>query len=240
MRHGERQRPALQTASVPTGREEAEVRHHEEAGGEQERHSDAELDRAARQARDDPGAFWLDASGLEGLYPSLKEWAGRVREVLRREGFFSSMVVGYSRFGTYALAKSKRGQVVLRSFGDERNAARQVPLEHPLQRVAPPRAGKRRPAPALAVEQQQRHMADAVMTGEGPAFRGADVGDDELQLVVAETADRIPRLADLERSYRNLWKFYVFAGTGNVHVLREVQRATAEVLPEAKNVYRLA
>ncbi len=51
-------------------------------------------------------------------------------------------------------------------------------------------------------------------------------------------ADRVPRLADLERSYRDLWKFYVFAATEDAATLTEIGRIVARLLPDAVNVYR--
>lgn len=52
-------------------------------------------------------------------------------------------------------------------------------------------------------------------------------------------ASRVPRLADLERSYRDLWKFYVFADASEPDVLLEVQRAAAQEFRGATNVYRV-
>ena len=80
-------------------------------------------------ARDDPGVFWLDASGLERLYGSLPNWAGLIRSELRRSGLECNTTVGFSRFGTYALSKSKRGVLVLDRPADERAASRRVPLD---------------------------------------------------------------------------------------------------------------
>ncbi|UCF93444.1 MAG: DNA polymerase Y family protein [Desulfobacterales bacterium] len=80
-------------------------------------------------AVDEPGVFWLDASGLERLYGSLSRWAGHIRSDLRQAGFSVTVVVGFSRFGTYALAKAKRGIIVLRSVEEEQVAAQQVPLD---------------------------------------------------------------------------------------------------------------
>jgi protein ImuB len=80
-------------------------------------------------ARDDPGVFWLDASGLEPLYGSLGNWAGLIRSELRRAGLECNAVVGFSRFGTYALSRSKRGVLVLGRADDERAASRRVPLD---------------------------------------------------------------------------------------------------------------
>jgi hypothetical protein len=50
-------------------------------------------------------------------------------------------------------------------------------------------------------------------------------------------AARVPRLADLERSYRNLWKFYVFADTGEPAVLAKVQEIAQLEIAEARNAY---
>ena len=80
-------------------------------------------------AEEDPGVFWLDASGLERLHGSLGNWAGLVRSELERCGFHGTVVTGFSRFGTYALARAKRGVIVLRNAADERAAARRVPLD---------------------------------------------------------------------------------------------------------------
>jgi HD superfamily phosphohydrolase len=52
-------------------------------------------------------------------------------------------------------------------------------------------------------------------------------------------AARVPRLADLERSYRDLWKFYVFADTHDPELLRRVQAAAEQEFAGAKNVYRV-
>ncbi|MGH9333958.1 MAG: DNA polymerase Y family protein, partial [Vicinamibacteria bacterium] len=41
-----------------------------------------------------PGLFWLDASGLERLYPSLRSWAQSIRDALRESHFYASVVVG--------------------------------------------------------------------------------------------------------------------------------------------------
>ncbi|HXV74677.1 MAG TPA: hypothetical protein VD788_00030 [Candidatus Polarisedimenticolaceae bacterium] len=78
---------------------------------------------------EEPGVFWLDASGLERLHDSLRGWAGAVRAGLQQVGFRSTVVVGFSRFGTYALAKTKRDTVVIGSEREEQSAAFRVPLD---------------------------------------------------------------------------------------------------------------
>jgi HD superfamily phosphohydrolase len=51
-------------------------------------------------------------------------------------------------------------------------------------------------------------------------------------------ADRVPRLAQLEQSYRDLWKLYVFAATDDPRVLAKIAEIVATLLPKAVNVYR--
>ena len=86
----------------------------------------------------EPGVFWLDASGLSLLYPSLRKWAGLIGEELTKANFVWTVAVGFSRFGTYAASKSaykrddaKRGKRIV--FFDksqaEHESARRVPID---------------------------------------------------------------------------------------------------------------
>ena len=52
-------------------------------------------------------------------------------------------------------------------------------------------------------------------------------------------AERVPRLADLERSYRDLWKCYLFADTSDAALLGKVQEIAIGELSPAQNVYRI-
>ena len=54
---------------------------------------------------------------------------------------------------------------------------------------------------------------------------------------LSEYAERVPRLGDLEASYKNLWKFYVFADTTDPAVLAKVQEIATAELGGATNVY---
>ena len=56
---------------------------------------------------------------------------------------------------------------------------------------------------------------------------------------LAELASRVPRLADLERSYRDLWKFYVFADAAEPELLSRIQEIALGEFPGARNVYRI-
>ncbi len=54
---------------------------------------------------------------------------------------------------------------------------------------------------------------------------------------LSKHAAEVPRLADLENSYRNLWKFYVFANTSDPALLSKVQEIAKAEFSGAKNVY---
>ncbi|HVK82772.1 MAG TPA: DNA polymerase Y family protein [Kofleriaceae bacterium] len=82
----------------------------------------------------EPGTFWLDGEGLARVFPERKgpagtEWGlaiGRSVAALRYHG---AVVVGFSRFATFAIARATRhGVTVLRADADERAAASAVPL----------------------------------------------------------------------------------------------------------------
>lgn len=76
-----------------------------------------------------PGVFWIDAGGLDRLHPSLAAWARGIAAALKGAGLESTVVAGFSRFGTYAVAKSGRGVKVFASAADEDAAMRRVPLK---------------------------------------------------------------------------------------------------------------
>jgi protein ImuB len=75
-----------------------------------------------------PGVFWLDASGLTRLWPSLAAWGEAVLGRLREDGFTASLAVGFHRFGCFAVARNGRGLRILASPQEERRLARETPL----------------------------------------------------------------------------------------------------------------
>lgn len=79
-------------------------------------------------SRHEPGVFWLDASGLSLLHPSLGKWAGLIGADLAKLGFYWAIAVGFSRYGTYAIAKSQKSISVFKSPRDEKARARAVPI----------------------------------------------------------------------------------------------------------------
>jgi protein ImuB len=78
---------------------------------------------------EEPGLFWLNASGMESLYPSLGKWGQGIRQALQKEGFVASVVVGFSRFGSFAVARSRRESLVFSNAASERAVAMAVPLD---------------------------------------------------------------------------------------------------------------
>lgn len=79
-------------------------------------------------ARHEPGVFWLDAGGLERVSGTPTHWAQRLWSGLHRAGFSVGVVVGWSRFGSYCLARVHRQAVVVPSPAREAAACRGVPL----------------------------------------------------------------------------------------------------------------
>ena len=77
---------------------------------------------------DEPGVFWLNASGLRRLYPSLRGWVDEILSELEEQGFNSLVSIGFSKFGSYAAVKSGKGLRVLRDPAHEREVARWIPL----------------------------------------------------------------------------------------------------------------
>jgi len=80
-------------------------------------------------AASEDGVFWLDASGLQRLYGSLEKWAQQVRRDLQNLGFLGTVVLGFSRFATYALAKAQPDILIFNSRAEERTAAQRVRLD---------------------------------------------------------------------------------------------------------------
>ena len=56
---------------------------------------------------DEPGVFFVDPGGLTPLYGSLEQWSSMVQAQLRRVGFDASVVVGFHRYRSYALARAR-------------------------------------------------------------------------------------------------------------------------------------
>ncbi|MBZ0168227.1 DNA polymerase IV, devoid of proofreading, damage-inducible protein P [Candidatus Methylomirabilis lanthanidiphila] len=87
---------------------------------------------------EEPGIFWLNGTGLTRLYPSYEVWARLIVTDLNGTGFRATVMVGFTRFGTYAVTRAHDGTsaarlikpVVFDNPADERAAARRVQLEY--------------------------------------------------------------------------------------------------------------
>jgi protein ImuB len=77
---------------------------------------------------EEPGVFWLNGMGLRLLYPSSTKWAEALHADIAAGKFQISVVAGFTRFGTYAVAKVKKGITIFNNPAEERQAAHKVPL----------------------------------------------------------------------------------------------------------------
>jgi len=80
-------------------------------------------------SRDEPGVFWLGASGLSLLHPRLEEWAGLIHEDLAGAGLRNTVAVGFSRFGSYAAARACDRILVFHTPREELEHVRGVRIE---------------------------------------------------------------------------------------------------------------
>ena len=112
--------------------------------------------------------------------------------------------------------------------GADRSAERRV-AEAALSEAASRAAGKEVPVfvycPAPAMQLKQAKVLVQWPGEEGLA-------------PLSQFSDRVPRLADLEQSYKRMWKFFVFALTNSPLVLEAVAEACADVFPGAVNLLR--
>ena len=77
-----------------------------------------------------PGLFWLRATGLDRLFGGFDVWAPRLYEHLRELGYFVSITVGWTRFGTFAASRAESaGWRVFDDLESERAYQGQVPLD---------------------------------------------------------------------------------------------------------------
>jgi protein ImuB len=79
-------------------------------------------------AAGEPGVFWLNGAGLKRLYHSPRQWAQAIQQEIETQSFAAGIVVGFTRFGAYAVAKGQRRIVIFRDAAEERRAAEKIPL----------------------------------------------------------------------------------------------------------------
>ncbi|HUJ63245.1 MAG TPA: DNA polymerase Y family protein [Kofleriaceae bacterium] len=77
----------------------------------------------------EPGTFWLDGDGLDRIFSGAPTWGAAIQRAVVGLRLAGAVVVGWSRFATYAIARgARRGVTVLASDAEERAAASAVPL----------------------------------------------------------------------------------------------------------------
>lgn len=84
--------------------------------------------RPGRRNGDDLGTFRLNAAGLEMLYPSLSVWTTAALRSLDARGFSAVVAVGFTGFGSYIVARSRRKSIVLTSQEQEEHVMREAPV----------------------------------------------------------------------------------------------------------------
>jgi len=82
---------------------------------------------------EEPGVFWLDGEGLDRLFRSPAAWGRAICSGLCDLGFFARVVVGFTRHGTYAVARSRAAEaadsLAFEGRAEEQQAARAAPLD---------------------------------------------------------------------------------------------------------------
>jgi protein ImuB len=77
----------------------------------------------------DTDALWVSVTGLKSLFGTEARWSQEVRKSLGAEGFTATVVVGFTRYGTYATARSRPRSLVFASPEDERAAVGRSPID---------------------------------------------------------------------------------------------------------------
>lgn len=74
------------------------------------------------------GVFYTGLNGLEKLYPCFLEWRCQLLKMLEESGFPAQAVIGFSHFGSLAVARHDQAVPLLESPQQEDELAREVPL----------------------------------------------------------------------------------------------------------------
>jgi protein ImuB len=134
------------------------------------------------------GAFWLNAEGLERLYPCLEGWAQEIRKKIGQAGFNVVVIVGFSRLSTLALARSgDHHTLVLPSPEAEAIAVRAVSLA--CLGLPPETSGELQKLGKHTVGDLLHLPADGVLERYGPVVH-------QLRSVAAGTF-RVPMVSEL-------------------------------------------
>jgi protein ImuB len=77
----------------------------------------------------DPDASWVSVEGLRSLFTSESRWLDLVRRALLADGFRANVILGFTRFGTYALARSQPRSIVFSSLEEEQEMVGRSPVD---------------------------------------------------------------------------------------------------------------
>ena len=77
----------------------------------------------------DADAFWVSVDGLRSLFASEARWIKSVEDALGTQGFRVNIVIGFTRFGTYAIARSRTRSHVFASPTDEKELMSRSPID---------------------------------------------------------------------------------------------------------------
>jgi protein ImuB len=77
----------------------------------------------------DPDALWVSVEGLRSLYETEARWSQEVRGALEAEGFKAVVVIGFTRFGTYAIARTRLRSMVFASREREQALMGRSPVD---------------------------------------------------------------------------------------------------------------
>lgn len=80
-------------------------------------------------AAEEPGIFWLNGAGLKRLYLSPRQWGYAIQKDINGQGWDINLAIGFTRFGTYAVAKAKKGITIFNDAAQEGAAAQEIPLD---------------------------------------------------------------------------------------------------------------
>ncbi len=163
---------------------------------------------------------------LEAHAPADSEAAARHREIIRR--FRSRQLLKRACVFPLYANEAAQEELVDRFFAPGRHEARRA-FEQEVEKalkgagIAPPTVALYCPARHMQLKEAQTHVRFPGVEGIRP---------------LADFADRVPRLRDLELAYRGLWKLYVLAATEDRTVLTRIGEIVGKLLPEATNAYR--
>lgn len=199
---------------------------------------------AGSQAGQEPGVFWVNASGLDRLHPSLTAWAEQIHTALVALGFSGRIAIGFLRFGTYALARATGGlKTVLADTPEEEIAmARRVRLDHLSldPKTDPTRNAALRALGVYTVEDLLRLPAHGISRRFGlPCYRLHRWARGELQVPLQPqpVTERLQQRMELDEPEKDLSRFLFLIKhllDPLLSALSERQQALAELILRMK------